>query len=173
MIKLQAHRSNPRSNSDICVTHKLRDKYLEVFFNVKTDIAPSISKDFSKEGFDNIGLWNFDVCEVFVRRGGSGAYIELEASPLGQKLALKITKPRIDVGPFEPKNTVISSSRTADGFKSHFKIAISDIPGRGNKIEGNYFCCLGNNDGRSYFAMNINNDTNADYHRPELFMRIN
>ena len=52
-----------------------------------------------------------------------------------------------------------------------FKIPLSEIPGSGNKLYGNFFSCLGS-DTRSYYALNINTEDTPDFHRPDLFIKL-
>ena len=67
-------------------------------------------------------------------------------------------------------NTHFSCVKNKD-WKAVFKIPLSDIPGSGNKLYGNFFSCLGS-DTRSYYALNINSEDAPDFHRPELFVEL-
>lgn len=40
------------------------------------------------------GLWEYDVAEVFLKPDGSDDYFEIEVSPLGQWLDVRVSKPR-------------------------------------------------------------------------------
>lgn len=172
MLKLTAHRSNPYSLTQVDVSYTLTDERLDARFVVSTDIEAHISNDFDLVSFSNMHLWEYDVCEIFLKKEDAQNYLELECSPLSQKLALNVIKPREVVHIAEPINTLISAHQTSTGFECRFSVALSDIPGEGSIIVGNFFCCLGQGESRSYFAANINTDKIVDFHKPELFMRI-
>ena len=175
MLNLSPHRSNPALEAKITVDHRMSGKYFCVGFSVACSELFENEK-FSMEHCHNIGLWDFDVTEVFIQRGTNHTkYLELQISPLGQVFALYIDEPRIktrSINEFSELKTSFSAIKTLNGFNTEFKVAVSDIPGAGDKLFGNFFACLGPKDFRSYFALNTNSEEIADFHRPELFQPL-
>lgn len=145
-------------------------------FNVKFKVECSelnISDSFKVDSFDNWGLWEFDVVELFVRKGcAMGPYLELQASPKQQFFALMVIEPRKKTQHILNSKTQIVSKKTDSGFEVTFRVPLEEIPGEGSHLEGNLFSCLGKVDQRSYFALNPNPQQRPDFHRPELFIEL-
>jgi hypothetical protein len=172
MKKLHAHAQNTDSSSEIYVDYKIQGEFVHVLFEVST-AEININEKFSQDNFDNFGLWDFDVVEVFIQKENkNNHYLELQISPANQKFALLIKKPRIETESYSPLNSKISSTKTSSGFKAEFFIHIDDIPGNSEHIKANFFCCLGPQENKSYFALNINQEVTPDFHRPELFISL-
>ena len=145
--------------------------YLIAEFQVKTKEL-NTSDAFSTKGWKNDGLWDFDVVELFVRRESvKNRYLELEISPLGQKVAILVKRPREDFSDFVPKDAIAKAAITDRGFNAIFKILISDIPGKGNIVLGNAHACLGK-DHRNYFSLFDSSIGRPDFHRPEFFQSV-
>lgn len=172
MILLRPHAQNCPSNiSQVMVAIKREGEFLVAHFQVKAKELHT-SDQFSKDGWVNDGLWNFDVVELFVQKQNSdNHYLELEVSPLGQKLALLIKKPREDFGPVIPQGSDITAEITDSGFEATFKILISDIPGDGDLILGNAHACLGSGD-RCHFSLFDGAKGKPDFHRPDFFQNL-
>lgn len=181
MYKLNPHKSNPKNDYNISCTHKVDDSLHCFSFTVNTAEQLNIEKSFLADSYKNEGLWNFDVAEVFIQKrdksdnsGVFGPYLELQVSPLNQQFAYLITRPREEFAFPESLNSFKSRAQIIDGgFSAEIMIHDSDIPGVGDSVFVNLFACLGAKEKRCYFALNINNDTNADYHKPELFKCVN
>lgn len=172
MTYLTPHHANLESNHSVNLEYSVASNQVVVEFKVKTD-SVNVSDAFSMAGFDNPGLWDFDVVEVFIqRKSQKNHYLELQCSPLGQKFALLVKKPRQETIKIENLNTQFEVSEIGDGFKIKFTIPASDIPGDGSEIYANFFACLGASNSRSYYGLNINSEKKPDYHRPELFKKI-
>ena len=153
------------------VDMKYTEGTLLVEFQVKSS-ALHLNKDFSESGWGNMGLWEFDVVEVFLqRKNPDNHYLELEISPLGQKLAILIKKPRKDFGIVELEHTQASAEITSEGFRASFQIKDSDIPGGGKEILGNAHACLGR-EHRNHFSLFEGEVGKPDFHRPEFFQNI-
>jgi hypothetical protein len=177
MQQLSPHHSNGNEDIHVYYSSELLKNHIVISFKVHSNIL-NTNHDFLQEGWGNIGLWDFDVVEVFIQFSdqADGHYLELQVSPLGQKLALLIRKPRLE---YEKINTLLGQADATvseKGFLAEFKIDYRDIPGfettKTNEIKAGLFACLGPVNARNYFALNINTDAQADFHRPELFKKI-
>lgn len=169
---LRRHHTNFKDFPSIAVSSQKQDGALVVDFDFKLPNA-NLNPNFNTEGWDNSGLWNYDVAEVFVKKGSApGPYLELQVSPLGQKFALLIHEPRVKTEEVEYLKTQVEVQYEDQNFQAKFIIADEDIPGEGPGYYGNCFACLGESQTRGYFALNINPEKTPDYHRPDLFLEI-
>jgi len=167
-----AHKANCMHNSQVQVQYEFRNDSLFVHFEVQTEKL-HLNPDFTTVGFNNNGLWDYDVVEVFIqKKDDSNHYLEIQCSPLSQKFALLVKKPREVTQSIQSLCSKVSASKNALGFSADFEILFNDIPGHGNELRGNFFSCLGPADAREYFALNINQDDQADFHRPDLFQTL-
>ncbi len=173
MIKLLPHHMNPTSDRSVYVDYHKNANNIVIEFNVVANEL-STNKNFSLGPWDNQGLWDFDVVEVFLQgQSDDGAYLELQCSPLGQKFALLVKEPRKSTQQVTKLNSIVDViEQEADGFKVKFTVDASDIPGAFTHLKGNFFCCLGPAGQREYFALNINKEDTADFHRPDLFVSL-
>ena len=177
MPQLTPHHSNKNKDIRVQYTIELKEKQLFIKFTVKNSPI-STNASFLKDGWGNIGLWDYDVVEVFVQFSdqADGHYLELQVSPLSQKFALLIKRPRVEVEKVTNLKSEASGSESENGFEALFKIDYRDIPGKAktktNIIKAGLFACLGKGEGRNFFALNINTEAQADFHRPELFKEI-
>jgi hypothetical protein len=172
MKKLRPHSVNTANDYDIHVTHRIEDSEVVIEFDVKTSMS-HVSAEFCTEKLSNVGLWDFDVVEVFIQKKcEKNHYLELQVSPMNQKFALLVKEPRKDTTQVESLKSNITAKSTEFGFKAIFKIHASDIPGSSDEIYANFFACLGPKENRNYFALNINKEAEPDYHRPDLFEYI-
>ena len=171
MKKLSCHPSSVGPQREVFVSSKLENQFLVVHFIVKTETYNTSDK-FVVDSYQNFGLWEFDVFEVFVQKC-SGAYIELQVSPLNQWFALKIIKPRtqteeiVDFG-----KTRVNGSLKNGAFQGEFIIDLAIIPGNGHWVYGNLCACLGSKDHRSFYALSLNEEKSPDFHRPDLFLNL-
>ena len=172
MLELTGHRSNSINDHKVFVSYEINSDYMEVEFEVMTSELKT-SEQFNQQNWDNWGLWEFDVVEVFIQKSHvKNHYLELEATPLNQKLALMIEKPREVFHKVELERTTVLSSKTDDGFSTKFKIYFDEIPGDSNELRGNFHACLSHREKRLYFSLNSNPEEQADFHRPELFQDL-
>jgi len=172
MLELHAHRSNPPSEHQVHLTYEVGENAVIVDFEV---ICPSLNlaEHFNIENWDNWGLWEHDVVEVFIqKKSSSNHYLELQISPLGQKFALLVKSPRKDFQKLTTLNTDAQAIKTDRGFRAQFNIDISEIPGEGSDLFANFHACLGPEKNRCYFSHIVNEELTPDYHRPDLFDRI-
>ena len=168
MKNLIAHKSNSFKDLEAQVSWELKDESIDFEFLIKSSIPFYTSDKFSSNYFDNKGLWDFDVVEVFLKKEGV-KYLEFQCSPLGQPFSYLIEKPRVSFD-YPSKLNISTKVEVLDEtiWKTWISIPYSDIPGSGTLITGNCFACLGKE--TQYFALNINTDDRPDFHRPELFI---
>ncbi len=172
MQKLTAHHLNSLNSGQVQVSIKKFDGYLQFDFSVITNDI-NVDPSFSLDTLDNIGLWNFDVVEVFLRKGNpNGEYLEVQVSPLGQKYALKVISPRLETLPVQELDFHSTQRETSNGFEVSIKLSYAELPGEDGDIYGNVFACLGTPDNRCYYALNINKEETPDFHRPDLFLNL-
>lgn len=134
-------------------------------------VNPSYGADPRK----NWELWNWDVVEAFLQLRSApedftAPYLELQVSPLNQALALVIRKPRVSV--YTPLALVFKShvETDADGYSMRAQVRLpSEL--QGVELWGGLFACLGQSP-REYWALGPNPEANPDFHRPELFERL-
>ena len=159
-------------NNIVAVRFELQKSQVEVYFEVNTKSVYT-SDEFSKEHWDNWGLWDFDVVEVFLKRSKEETeYLELQVSPLGQKFALHIKSPRKEYASCKLHNTKVEVTKLGQGFSAKFLIDLIDIPGEGGEIYGNCCACLGPKEERRYFTLFELGGGDLDFHRPEHFERF-
>jgi hypothetical protein len=124
-----------------------------------------------------LGLWDRDVCEIFVAPDKSEPrrYFEFEASPVGEWVDLTIDLTsgmrRIDVD-YESGMSVAASSsedKTITVMQVPFK-AFGKRPSAGDVWLGNLFRCVGKDPDRGYLAYNPTETTVANFHVPEKFV---
>lgn len=166
-----------RSNTNLLLTPKLSyelisKEILSVKFMVQINESHT-EQSFNTNFWDNWGLWNFDVFEVFIQRESrENHYLELQVSPLSQKFALLVEKPRETTHKLKSINSRAIGSFEKNLFGANFEIAISDIPGDGNLLKANFHCILGPENSRQHFSLNPNTELKPDFHRPDLFLTI-
>ncbi len=149
---------------------EIAGKSLKVEFHQNFYSSPNVNESFSHE-FQNWGLWEHDVFEVFLTKNDSGLpYLEMQVSPLNQKFALIVKRPREEteypkVCPFR------SHAEIKDGeWHSWIEVDLDQIPGDSNVIKGNVHAIIG--DTRSFFSYNVNSEDEPDFHKPELFKEL-
>ncbi len=169
MHKLTGHASNEindfkcfasifESNEDIVINFRVEGYY------------PNTKDSFTQNYKDNIGLWNFDVCEAFLSFSDT-KYLEVQSSPLNQPFSYLISKPREEFSFPNTLNLSLENSIELNLWTCNMKISKRDIPGSGNLI-GNLFICLGDDNERYYFALNPNLEDVPDFHRSDLFKEL-
>ena len=170
MVSMTRHPHSQGDKHNVSVDIQVQSDFVVVRFNVESERL-NCSDRFTSDGWVNEKLWNFDVVELFLTRQENGPYLELQVSPLSQKLALLIKKPREVVECYEPRMSSIGAVITDIGFSADFKIHHSDIPGHSNIVIGNTHACLGTTY-RSYYSLFEGSDDVLDFHRPEFFQKL-
>lgn len=164
------HHNNPL-NYEVFTSFSVAESrfYFEAHIKGRTHT----SDQFSREAFNNWNLWDFDVFELFLSRlHPEQHYLELQISPLGQKFALLIKKPRKEYEEIAPKDLRYSAELHDNGFTVKGSLALDDIPGKEKTIKGNLHACLGPREQRCFFGLKINPEDKADFHRPDNFIQL-
>jgi hypothetical protein len=153
----------------------------------KVTSSPLLSNDTLPYERSAWGLWEHDVCELFVSQAqnqtdvATAPYYEFQVSPLGQHVNLKITEPRktwqenLDVGLCVASQIHGSQVWQASICVELQKMGLTkELP-----IFGNAYSCLGPSQNRLYMALHYRNDQgnkpltvvakDVDFHRRELF----
>lgn len=173
MHKLHQHHSNISDDYSVSVSINSDSKYLKITYRV---ISPKFntSNNFSATDLDNWGLWEFDVVEAFLQKGqDSGQYLEIQASPLSQRFALRVIKPREETIKVAELDFTVNVTESSEFIEITIAIALDDIPGKSDALMyGNIFACLGPKGNQHFFALKINSEIKPDFHRPDLFCNL-
>jgi hypothetical protein len=171
MKKLIPHHSNKSNKANIEASWEFFENSIEFTITVYDYDKSNINSKYLVSDWNNIGLWDYDVVEVFISRSNKLPYLELQSSPINQNFALIINNPRLEtIAPYKIETKIDISSQNP--WVTVINIPFSDIPGSGNILYGNCFSCLGSAKNRNYYALNINKEDNANFHKPELFIRF-
>jgi hypothetical protein len=123
-----------------------------------------------------LGLWERDVCEIFLTPEVNPAdrYFEFEAAPTGEWLDLSIHR-----GPeCRVKEWQFNSGMSAGGRVSKAEVTVAlripwrSLPGRpkaGDSWRGNLFRCVGAGPNRGYLAWQPTETVQPNFHVPEAF----
>ena len=123
-----------------------------------------------------VGLWDRDVCEIFVapNREEPQKYFEFEIAPTGEWIDLKIHQmPEKRETDFEYKSGMKTAARIEAGkitmaIKIEWK-AFGAIPKSGDVWKGNLFRCVGFGKTRGYLAWSPTITKQPNFHVPERF----
>jgi hypothetical protein len=122
------------------------------------------------------GLWDRDVCEIFLapNRGESHRYFEFEIAPNGEWIDLEIfQKPDERITDFEYHSGMESAARVEkDKILMAIKIewkAFGKKPKAGDVWLGNVFRCVGRGENRGYLAWLPTMTNSPNFHVPEKF----
>lgn len=162
---------NCSSQHQVAVDWIIHQDQISFEFKV-SNYNPHQNSKFGNSYQDNWGLWEHDVVEVFIKKENTNSYLEIQTSPLGQPFALIIEKPRVEFHAPESLSLNLENAVDNKTWISKLTLSLDNIPGSGEKLIGNCFACLGSKDNREYFALRMNQDEHADFHRPELFVEL-
>lgn len=125
-------------------------------------------------------LWERDVVEVFLRPTGRSEYFEVEVSPLGQWLDLKIIRPRQQVDPTWRSH--LASKVDLDHESRRWLTIIhlpwgpmlaeapgTEIPRAGDSWRVNFFRAAGFSPDRLYLCWRPTLTAQPDFHVPDAF----
>ncbi|MEX0799545.1 MAG: hypothetical protein WD025_08870 [Bacteriovoracaceae bacterium] len=179
MFSLKPHSSN-LSPEDKLYSHpsaqvEIKDGVLLAKLSAPMPDEPNIRREFGP-GHKNWGLWEYDVFELFLTRANREApYLELQVSPINQKFALLIKRPREEW--IYPESIPFSSVSKVEGgvWKCHLNVPVENIPGNSQEIYGNIHLIIGpesNGKKRSHYSLNPNSEHKPDFHRPDLFVKL-
>jgi hypothetical protein len=152
-----------------------RDISLKFTVHRRIGLSWDTSDQFSEDYKKNWGLWNHDVVEAFLQLRSDPSevlnpYLEIQVSPLGQKFALIVKKPREDF--FIPDGLNFSSSVSCEGrvWETSIHLTLPDDLS-GDHLYAGLFSCL-SADEREYYALEPNPESRPDFHRPDLFIPL-
>ena len=123
-----------------------------------------------------IGLWDRDVCEIFVapEQGEPNKYYEFEVSPLGEWVDLKIhqssDRRETDTNYYSGMLTAarIERGRITMALAVGWR-AFGKFPEAGDIWLGNLFRCVGTGETRGYLAWHPTRTPQPDFHVPQVF----
>ncbi|HEY6186217.1 MAG TPA: carbohydrate-binding family 9-like protein [Pyrinomonadaceae bacterium] len=126
-----------------------------------------------------IGLWERDVCEIFIATDPSAPehYFEFEAAPTGEWLDLSIIQ-RADAREtlWEFNSGMTAAARiSADQILIAMRIpwaALGRLPDEGERWRANLFRCVGTGDERGYLAWRPTRTPRPNFHVPQAFGEI-
>lgn len=171
---LNAHSSNKTCSYQGSFQCILAENKLRIEFEVKTDNQTFFTDSvYSKESFQNWGMWEHDVFEIFIATQNNAPYLELQLSPLNQPFALIITEPHKSWNYPIDWDTFIHHSEVIDNFwKGTIDIELDKIPNYSDDktLFINAFGIFG--ESREYYAWQPNPEPKPDHHRPDLFREI-
>jgi len=137
---------------------------------------PLIVSDAPNLKTKTIGLWDRDVCEIFVAPNQSETkkYYEFEIAPNGEWLDLGICQsPEKRETDFEYDSGMQSAAKIeTDKITMAIKIpwrAFGKIPQANEIWKGNLFRCVGNGTTRGYLAWSPTKTAQPNFHIPEAF----
>lgn len=165
------------SGHSIKINFSRVDRLVTIDFEVKKRVSAAWQTDsvFTQDWSKNWGLWNKDVVEAFLQLRESDTdlnapYLEIQVSPLNQPFALIITEPRKTF--FPPATLSFSSSSSVEGKIWTGKMEVT-LPAelKGTKLYGGFFSIL-SSDPKEYYALELNPESNPDFHRPEFFLAL-
>ena len=137
---------------------------------------PLIVSDKPDIGSKTLGLWDRDVCEIFIApdRGEPARYFEFEAAPTGEWVDLAID---LTTGQRVTNTEYISGMKCAaqigeTAVATAIRIdwdALGGRPHPGDIWAGNLFRCVGSGPDRGYLAWSPTMTERPDFHVPERF----
>jgi hypothetical protein len=173
---LKKHGPSFSNHSLKVIWQRTKEKIVIEFF-VQKRTGPGWQTDpvFTQDWLKNWGLWNKDVVEAFLQLRShdsdiSAPYLEIQVSPLNQPFTLIITEPRKTY--FPPKELIFSTEVNLTEKLWSAKMELT-LPGelQGHLLYGGFFSCL-SVDPREFYALEPNPESGPDFHRPELFLRL-
>ncbi len=151
------------------------DAALYVHFEVNQN-EPLVVSDNPNLKSKTRGLWNRDVCEIFLAPNEAEfrRYFEFEVAPTGEWIDLEIyQKPneRITIWDYDSKmktRAQIEKSKIITAFKVNWK-AFNTKPEAGDIWLGNIFRAVGKGETRGYLAWSPTKTNQPNFHVPEKF----
>jgi len=148
---------------------------LYVRFEANQD-EPLIISDVPNLTGKTIGLWDRDVCEIFVApdRNKPNKYYEFEIAPNGEwiDLAIQLLSDRRETD-WDYHSGMQSASQIKSGkitmaIKVEWK-AFDKTPNKGDVWLGNLFRCVGTGETRGYLSWQPTKTTEPNFHVPQAF----
>jgi cellulose/xylan binding protein with CBM9 domain len=151
------------------------DKALHVRFSCRQAESLIVSATPQTEK-KTIGLWDRDVCEIFIAPDPNAVehYFELEAAPTGEWLDVAIDwKPEGRKSDWEFDSRMTTAAQVTDDrltlqMRIPWSAAIPQ-PRRGDRWRVNLFRCVGKDPDRGYLAWRPTKMPQPGFHLPEVF----
>lgn len=137
---------------------------------------PLIISDLPDISRKTLGLWDRDVCEIFIapEKANPNKYFEFEIAPTGEwvDLGIEVT-PEGRKTDFEYKSAMTSAARMGEGsvvmaVRIPFT-ALGKTPKAGEAWLGNLFRCVGKGSDRGYLTWRPTRTEIPNFHVPEAF----
>lgn len=151
------------------------DEALHILFNCHQQ-EPLVVAEKPQTGEKAIGLWDRDVCELFIAPDpmAPDRYFEFEAAPTGEWLdvGIRLTKEgRQSDWRFQSGMTVAAKEATERVFISLRIPWSKQIPKplSGTKWRANFFRCVGSGEARGYLAWQPTFTEEPNFHIPTVF----
>ena len=150
-------------------------RHFGVLFNAAQDGTPVVSPAPVLDR-KTIGLWERDVCELFLAKGGkfAGSYLEFEVAPTGEWLDLEITaapdgrETEWDFDSGMECAASIEAGRVVMAVRIPWE-AFGERPNAGSAWRGNLYRAVGAGETRGYLAWSPTLTETPDFHVPERF----
>lgn len=151
------------------------DKALYVRFDANQS-EPLITNETPNLERKTLGLWDRDVCEIFISpdRTAPGNYFELEIAPTGEWVDLAVSctkgKRKTDMSYDSGMQSAarIGKNRIVVAIRVEWK-AFDKKPEAGDIWLGNLFRCVGKDPDRGYLAWQPTRTETPNFHVPEAF----
>lgn len=140
---------------------------------------PYVVSDAPRLGAKSIGLWDRDVCELFVApdAGRPEHYFEFEAAPNGEWLDLELRQlPGGRETDWEYRSGMTAAARAhADSYTVALRVPWSAFrpdatpPRPGERWRANLYRCVGTGPARGYLAWRPTETPHPNFHVPEKF----
>ena len=151
------------------------DKALHVRF-VCEQAEPVIAAETFQTGSKTMGLWDRDVCEIFLAPDPNAPenYFELEAAPTGEWLdvAIRWTPEKRESNWDFDSHMTTAARIERDRFTVTLRIPWGEEihrPARGERWRVNLFRCIGKNPNRGYLAWQPTKTPTPGFHLPAAF----
>jgi alpha-galactosidase len=126
-----------------------------------------------------IGLWDRDVCEIFIAPDAARPerYFEFEAAPTGEWLDLAIRWKPVERETDWDFHSGMTAAARMDGHSVLIAMripwkAVGRAPKAGERWRGNLFRCVGAGETRGYLAWRPTHTERPDFHIPAAFGEI-
>ena len=148
-------------------------------FTVRFDCRqeePLVVSTAPRLGRKTVGLWERDVCEIFItpETGRIGRYYEFEVAPTGEwlDLALTVTAEGRDTD-WDFRSGMTAAARVREGSVTMaLRVpwgALPRAPRAGERWRCNLFRCVGRDPARGYLAWQPTHTPEPSFHVPEKF----
>jgi hypothetical protein len=140
---------------------------------------PLVASATPQTGTKTVGLWERDVCELFIARDAARPerYFEFEAAPTGEWLDLSIHQlPDARETDLEYRSGMSAAARVAvDRITIAMRIpwdGLGGAPAAGEAWRANLFRCVGAGARRGYLAWRPTRTARPNFHVPQAFGKL-